>query len=322
LVRLESNLRRSCRPGAGAIIRDASAKPAAPRCAASKSRDVISTSRANRRIINALERLVGPSERVTAERTRQPYGGEAMTISDHTTRVFDADLIKLTQLVAHMGGLAQRQVNDAIDALSRRDTALARAVIDGDERIDGLQRQIEEKAVATIALRQPMAIDLRALVAMLRIANDLERIGDLAKNIGKRVIAVGGEHSQRTLMRGLKHMATLVATQLAAVLDSFVDRNHEKALKVWHSDKEVDALYVSLFRELLTYTMEDPGTTSMCIHHLFCAKNIERVGDHATNIAEAVHYMVEGRVIEGERPKGDTSSYPIEVPRTANRIPA
>jgi len=246
----------------------------------------------------------------------------AMIVSEHTTRVFDTDLTRLTQLVAQMGGFAQKQVADAIEALSRRDVALARQVIAADATVDELQRQIEEKAVATIALRQPMAIDLRALVAMMRIANDLERIGDLAKNIGKRVTAVSGESSQRTLMRGLRHMATLVVSQLAAVLDSFVDRNPAKALQVWQGDKEVDALYVSLFRELLTYTMEDPGTISMCIHHLFCAKNIERVGDHATNIAEAVHYMVEGHAIAGERPKGDTSSYVLETRITAARVPA
>jgi phosphate transport system protein len=231
-----------------------------------------------------------------------------INVSDHTARVFDSDLIKVTQLVAEMGGLAQKQVTDAIDALARQDPALARRIIELDSSIDRLQRQVEEKAVETIALRQPLAIDLRALVAMLRIANDLERIGDLAKNIGKRVIAVSDENSQRTLIRGLRHMAGLVSTQLAVVLDSFVDRNPLKALRVWQGDKEVDALYVSLFRELITYTMEDPGTISLCIHYLFCAKNIERIGDHATNIAAAVHYMVEGRAIAGERPKGDNAT--------------
>jgi phosphate transport system protein len=249
-----------------------------------------------------------------------------INISDHTTRVFDNDLIKVTQLVAQMGGFAQKQVTDAIDALARHDIGLARQTIEMDATVDDLQRQIEEKAVATIALRQPLAIDLRALVAMLRIANDLERIGDLAKNIGKRVIAVSGENSQRTLIRGLRHMASLVNTQLASVLDSFVDRNPLKALRVWQGDKEVDALYVSLFRELVTYTMEDPGTISPCIHYLFCAKNIERIGDHATNIAEAVHYMVEGHAIAGERPKGENStreSAYVSEPRVlAAAIPA
>jgi phosphate transport system protein len=245
-----------------------------------------------------------------------------MNVSEHTARVFDTDLIKLTEMVARMGGFAQKQITDSIDALTHRDVALARQVIAADATVDALQRQIEEKAIATIALRQPMAIDLRALVAMLRIANDLERVGDLAKNIGKRVIAVSGDNSQRTLIRGLKHMAALVVSQLAAVLDSFVDRNPGKALQVWQADKEVDALYVSLFRELLTYSMEDPGTISMCIHHLFCAKNIERIGDHATNIAEAVHYMVEGHAIAGERPKGDTSSYVSKTPSIVSRVPA
>jgi phosphate transport system protein len=245
-----------------------------------------------------------------------------MIVSDHTTRVFDADLIKVTQKVAEMGGFAQKQITDAVEALARRDIVLAHQVVAADTVVDDFQRQIEEKAIETIALRQPMAIDLRALVAMLRIANDLERIGDLSKNIGKRTIAMGNEHLQRTLLRGLRHMATLVVAQLAAVLDSFVDRSPNKALEVWRSDKEIDALYVSLFRELLTYTLEDPGSISMCIHLLFCAKNIERIGDHATNIAEAVHYMVEGYPIAGERPKGDTSIYTGEAPGSANRVPA
>jgi phosphate transport system protein len=245
-----------------------------------------------------------------------------MIVSDHTAKVFDADLSKLTQKVAEMGGFAQKQITEAMDALMRRDVVLAHQVVANDAVVDDLQRQIEEKAVETIALRQPMAIDLRALVAMLRISNDLERIGDLAKNISKRTIAMGNEHAQRTLMRGLRHMGTLVVAQLAAVLDSFVARSPLKALKVWQSDKEVDSLYVSLFRELLTYTMEDPGSISMCIHLLFCAKNIERMGDHATNIAEAVHYMVEGRAIAGERPKGDTSIYVNETLGQVSRVPA
>jgi phosphate transport system protein len=247
---------------------------------------------------------------------------QTMNVSDHTAKVFDVDLAKLTQRVAEMGGLAQKQITDAMDALLRRDAVLAHQVVADDTIVDDMQRQIEEKAVETIALRQPMAFDLRALVAMLRISNDLERIGDLAKNIGKRTIAMGDDHSQRKLMRGLRHMGILVVAQLASVLDSFVDRSPLKALKVWQSDKEVDSLYVSLFRELLTYTMEDPGSISMCIHLLFCAKNIERMGDHATNIAEAVHYMVEGRAIAGERPKGDASIYVNETLGQVGRVPA
>ena len=141
-----------------------------------------------------------------------------------------------------------------------------------DLSVDAFQRQIEDSVVATIALRQPMAIDLRALVAMLRIASDLERIGDLAKNVAKRVLAIGNEGSQRTLMHSLKHMSALVVAQMSAVLDCFVSRDAGKAVRVWEGDKDIDTMYVSLFRELLTYTMEDPGTISLCIHLLFCAR--------------------------------------------------
>jgi phosphate transport system protein len=245
-----------------------------------------------------------------------------MLVSEHTARVFDADLIKLTQRVAEMGGLAQKQIVDAMDALVRRDIVLAHEVVAADTVVDDFQRRIEEKAVETIALRQPMAVDLRAIVAMLRIAGDLERIGDLAKNIGKRTIAVGEVSAQRTLLRGLRHMTTLAVAQLSSVLDAFVARHPDQALRVWQSDKDIDALYVSLFRELLTYTMEDPGSISICIHMLFCAKNVERIGDHTTNIAEAVYYMVEGRAPAGERPKGDTSIYAGERPDKADRITA
>ena len=245
-----------------------------------------------------------------------------MIVSDHTTKVFDADLIKLTQKVAEMGGFAQKQIIDAMDGLARLDPVLAHQVVASDTIVDDMQRQIEAKAIETIALRQPMAVDLRAIVAMLRIANDLERIGDLAKNIAKRTIAMENDQSQRTLLRGLRHMSTLAVAQLAAVLDSFVDRDPDQALEVWKSDKEIDAFYVSLFRELLTYTMEDPGSISMCIHLLFCAKNIERIGDHATNIAEAVHYMVEGYAIVGERPKSDLSSYSLEALGAPRSVPA
>jgi phosphate transport system protein len=244
-----------------------------------------------------------------------------MIVSEHTARVFDADLLSLTQKVAEMGGFAQKQITDAMDALTRGDAEFAHQVVAADSVVDAFQRQIEEKIVQVLALRQPMAVDLRGLVAMLRIAGDLERIGDLAKNIAKRTIAMDRERSPRTLLRGLRHMATLAVGQLTAVLDSFVDRNPVNALRVWRSDKEIDALYVSLFRELLTYTMEDPGSISICIHLLFCAKNIERIGDHATNIAEAVHYSIEGCPIAGDRPKADTSIYESELTSGAHKVP-
>ena len=227
---------------------------------------------------------------------------------EHTIRAFDADLQELARMIAEMGGLAERQIGDALDALNRLDTALAQGVVVADARIDALQREIEEKAILTIARRQPMAVDLRDIVGALRVANDLERIGDLAKNIAKRVEVVGGELNLQKVMRGVEHMTELVLTQIKNVLDAYARRDAVKAVQVWRGDEEVDAVNNSLFRELLTYMMEDPRNISVCIHLLFCAKNIERMGDHATNIAETIHYMVEGQTLTDERPKGDTTS--------------
>jgi len=207
-----------------------------------------------------------------------------------------------------MGGLAEKQISESIDALARRDGERARRVVAADANVDALQREIDEKAVLTIARRQPMAVDLREIVAALRLANDLERIGDLAKNIAKRVTAIDGNFHPQKLMRGLEHMAAMVLAQLKQVLDAYASRDLSKALAVWKSDDEVDAMCTSLFRELLTYMMEDPRNITFCIHLMFCAKNIERMGDHATNIAESVHFMIQGRAITDERPKGDTTS--------------
>jgi len=232
-------------------------------------------------------------------------------MTDHTAKAFDADLQDLGRMVAEMGGLAEKQICDSIDALAKRDGTLAQKTVTDDVRIDSLQREIEERAILTIARRQPMAVDLREIVAALRIANDLERIGDLAKNIGKRVVALDAEFQSQKLIRGLEHMADLVLNQIKDVLDSYARRDANKALEVWRGDEEIDAVNNSLFRELLTYMLEDPRNITVCIHLLFCAKNIERMGDHATNIAETVHYMVEGRVLADERPKGDTTSYAV-----------
>jgi phosphate transport system protein len=231
-----------------------------------------------------------------------------MTITDHTHKAFDIDLQELIRMVAEMGGLAEKQIGGAIDALDRHDVTLARRIVVDDARIDALQREIEEKAILTIARRQPMAVDLREIVAAMRVANDLERIGDLAKNIAKRVAALDVEFHPQQILRGVEHMAELVLAQVKEVLDSFARRDFTKALAVWRGDEEIDAVNNSLFRELLTYMMEDPRYISFCIHLLFCAKNIERMGDHATNIAETVYYMVEGRALPDERPKGDTTS--------------
>ena len=231
-----------------------------------------------------------------------------MVVSDHTAKAFDVDLQELARMVAEMGGLAEKQVADAIDALSRHDADLSQSIIVEDAKIDLLQREIEEKAILTIARRQPMAIDLRDIVGALRVSNDLERIGDLAKNIAKRVIVLDGELNLQKVMRGVEHMTELVLTQIKDVLDAYARRDVAKALQVWRGDEEVDAVNNSLFRELLTYMMEDPRNISVCIHLLFCAKNIERMGDHATNIAETIYYMMEGRPLPDERPKGDNTA--------------
>jgi phosphate transport system protein len=229
-------------------------------------------------------------------------------MSEHTAKAFDVDLQELARKVAEMGGLAEKEIGDAVEALAKRDTALAQRVMAVDLTTDQLQREIEEKAILTIARRQPMAVDLREIVAALRLANDLERIGDLAKNIAKRVVALNGDFPPQKLIRGVEHISDLVLEQLKDVLDAYAQRDLAKALAVWKGDDKVDAMYTSVFRELLTYMMEDPRNITFCTHLLFCAKNIERMGDHATNIAETVYYMVEGRALTDERPKGDTTN--------------
>jgi phosphate transport system protein len=232
-----------------------------------------------------------------------------MVVTEHTAKAFDIDLQELTRMVAEMGGLAEKQIADSVDALARRDTYSAQQIAAADPSIDALQQEIEDKAVLTIARRQPMAIDLREIVGALRVSNDLERIGDLAKNIAKRVMALDGEFHPTKLIRGVEHMGALVLTQLKEVLDAYAGHDLKKAMAVWNGDEEIDAMCTSLFRELLTYMMEDPRNITFCIHLMFCAKNIERMGDHATNIAETVYYMIEGHAIADQRPKGDTTSF-------------
>ena len=227
---------------------------------------------------------------------------------DHIAKAYDADLEELTRRVAEMGGLAEKQIADSVDALVKRDTARAQRVVTSDDAIDVLQHEIEERAILTIARRQPMAVDLREIVSALRVANDLERIGDLAKNIGKRVLALPDDFYPQKLIRGVEHMSSMVLVQLKQVLDAYAGRDLGKALAVWKGDEQIDSMCTSLFRELLTYMMEDPRNITFCIHLMFCAKNIERMGDHATNIAETVYYMIEGRTIVDQRPKGDDTT--------------
>ena len=187
--------------------------------------------------------------------------------------------------------------------------------------IDALQHEIEEKAILTIARRQPMAVDLREIVGACACANDLERIGDLAKNIAKRVVALDRRLHPQKLMRGVEHMAALVLGQLKQVLDAYASHDVAKALAVWNGDEEVDACARRCSASCLTYMMEDPRNITFCIHLMFCAKNIERMGDHATNIAETVYYMIEGRPIADERPKGDTTVFASSAAAEIDRRP-
>jgi phosphate transport system protein len=231
-----------------------------------------------------------------------------MSTSEHIVASFDDELNGLAQKIAEMGGLCEQYVADSVTALVNRDAPLAQRVIAGDERIDELQKQIEESAVLMIARRQPMARDLREIMAAIHIANDLERVGDLAKNTSKRVLAIESNFGSQRLVAGVEHMAELSLNQLKNVLDAFASRDLEAARAVWTRDSEIDAMYTSLFRELLTYMMEDPRNITFCTHLLFCAKNIERIGDHATNIAETLNYLITGKPLTEERPKQDTTS--------------
>lgn len=231
------------------------------------------------------------------------------TMSEHIVSAFDEDLASLRSKIAEMGGIAEKMLGDATLALVRRDAALAQTIIAADARLDALQRDVEEKAVLTIARRQPMAVDLREVVSVIRVAGDLERVGDLAKNTAKRVVAISGELQPAKIVGGVQHMTNLVQAQLKDVLDAYAQKDTAAALEVWKNDERIDALYTSIFRELLTYMMEDPRNITFCTHLLFLAKNIERIGDHTTNIAETIYYLVTGQPLAGERPKGDTSSF-------------
>jgi phosphate transport system protein len=207
-----------------------------------------------------------------------------------------------------MGGLAEKLLAEGFEALDKRDAKSAEIVIAKDKQIDTLQREVEEQVISMIARRQPMANDLRHIIGALRITGELERIGDLGKNIAKRTLAIADQPYPRQLMSGLRSMTDRALRQLKDVLDAYGDRNPDLALAVWRSDEEIDAMYNSVFRELLTYMMEDPRNIGLCTHLLFGAKNIERIGDHTTNIAETVFFLVRGTTIVDDRPKGDTTS--------------
>ncbi|MCX7316214.1 MAG: phosphate signaling complex protein PhoU [Hyphomicrobiales bacterium] len=233
-------------------------------------------------------------------------------MSEHIVKSYGEELMELGRKIAEMGGLSETMLSNAIQALVRGDTDLAQRVIETDHRLDVLERDIEEKAILTIAKRQPMAVDLRAIVSSIRLASDMERIGDLSKNIAKRVVAINGQFAPQKIVGGVVHMSELALDRLKRVIDAYAQRDVAAALDVWNHDEEIDQLYNSLFRELLTYMMEDPRNIGFCTHLLFCAKNIERIGDHATNIAETIHYMVTGTAISTDRPRVAGNYAPLD----------
>jgi phosphate transport system protein len=224
--------------------------------------------------------------------------------SVHIVSAYDEELKFLSKRIAAMGGHAERMVEQAVAALVNADHGLAQKVIQDDLVLDEGQREIDDKAIIIIARRQPMATDLREIVGAIRISADIERVGDLGKNVAKRVASVDGRQPN-SLFRGLEALANLALTQLKEVLDVYASRSVERIGFVRDRDDQIDAMYTSLFRELLTYMMEDPRNITPCTHLLFCAKNIERIGDHATNIAETIYYIVTGDQMPADRPKGD-----------------
>jgi len=239
--------------------------------------------------------------------------------SEHIVKSFDDDLNRLDNIIAEMGGLAEHQLANSIDAMVKRNEDLAEQVIDSDKRIDALEAEVVDLAIAMLALRQPMADDLRVVITALRTAAIVERIGDYAKNIAKRTVAL----SQTPPMGPSKMVARMgrqVQHMIQDVLDAYVKRDSNKAEDVRQADAEVDALHTSLFREILTYMMEDPRVITSCTHLLFVAKNIERIGDHATNIAENVYFLVEGHMPAEKRHTDDESSF-LVVESTAENEP-
>lgn len=240
-------------------------------------------------------------------------------MTKHTVTAFDTDLNDLLLMLAEMAGWVERSVETAVDALMSGSRDDAERVIADDERVDASDRQVESHAVLMIARRQPMGDDLRTIVSAMRVSQDLERVGDLAKNIAKRAMIIDGSFQQRKLAHGVDSLSRLVLGQLKHSIEAFVEQDTQKAETVWRHDVEIDALYTSLFRELLTYMMEDPRNISPCTHLLFCAKNLERIGDHATNIAERAVYASTGKMIVGDRQKSDETA--IAVP-TVDTLPS
>ena len=234
--------------------------------------------------------------------------------SEHFVKSYDNDLKKLTDMLLRMGGIVETQVSLAAEAMLEHNAEAATRAVDEDAKVDALEREIEQFVVRMLALRQPMAGDLRLVVAALKVTGDLERIGDYAANVAKRSIVLA-QYPVPFAMGGLGHMASLVQEQLRAIIDALGTADAEKAVEVWRSDRAVDDIYNTIFRELITYMMEDPRNITPCTHLLFIAKNLERIGDHTTNIAETIHYAVKGEVLPDVRPKGTNASYAVVRPK-------
>lgn len=220
----------------------------------------------------------------------------------HIVTAFDEDLKGISARIAEMGGLAEEQLGSAIEAMRDRDSELAQTVIGTDGRLDQMEMDLEQAAIEIMALRQPMASDLREVVAALKIASTLERIGDLAKNIAKRTIVLNQSDTIR-VMGSIARMGKQTQTLVAEVLDAYTARDTALAVSVWQRDVEIDEMHNSIFRELITYMMEDQRTISLCSQLLFVVKNLERIGDHATFIAEMTYFVAEGKPLGDDRPK-------------------
>ena len=234
-------------------------------------------------------------------------------VDHHIVTQFDEELDELRATIARMGGLVEQQMANAIAAIGRRDDSLARRCQEADVEIDAMEDKVEALTLRMLALRQPVALDLRAILAALRIAHDLERMGDYATNVAKRASALA-QLPEVGPINGIVRMGRLTHAVIKDVLDAYSEPNVEKAVTAWNRDQEIDQMYTSLFRELLTYMMEDPRNITPCAHLLFVAKNIERIGDHATNIAETVYFQEMGTRLEGLRPKGYRTSYAVVEP--------
>jgi len=226
-------------------------------------------------------------------------------MGEHTVTSFDVELEHIDRLIRDMGDLSGSMVGGATRALLSSDAALAQRIVSDDAIMDAKQRELDDRAITLIAKRQPMAQDLRAVVGAIRMAADLERIGDLAKNIAKRVGAVGQTATPRNLSHSIDAMSGLVLTQVNSVIDHYVSRQADMLKSLRADDEKIDIQYTAVFRELLTYMMEDPRNITACTHLLFCAKNLERIGDHVTNIAENAYFVMTGAQLPANRPKVD-----------------